>query len=322
MFISSSPTSFRSSFKRLLGAVGQRDTRVPFPVEFVTGPDAGAVVAPDDASSPDLAGLLASFIDAAPASKAAESVAVVNASVPVIEFTDVLAPANASSAVKKALAGAPRRLAKVAARPVKTIARIAKGKATCTGATPALSSSPSPDLACLLSSFIDKSPPRTKRAANAPPAQVATCNVIAARPARHSSSISSPRSSPSSDSANRIAACPWEDASPTVSAPSTRPAFRLATRAFGRTASSSSSSPLSSAATFRSSVFSSSHASLSDSITTATSSTPSLPTSSRSSLSLPLLFKKSKYTPSVAIAIAVDVDVCAVADFALPYDEY
>ncbi|KAL1743298.1 hypothetical protein HDZ31DRAFT_41278 [Schizophyllum fasciatum] len=290
MFISSSPTSFRSSFKRLLGAVGQRDTRVPFPVEFVTGPDAGAVVAPDDASSPDLAGLLASFIDAAPASKAAESVAVVNASVPVIEFTDVLAPANASSAVKKALAGAPRRLAKVAARPVKTIAH--------------------------------KSPPSTKQAANAPPAQVATCNAIAALPAGYSSSVFSPRSLPSSDSANRIAACPWEDASPTVSAPSTRPAFRLSTRAFGRTASSSSSSPLSSASTFRSSAFSSSHVSLSDSITTATSSTPSLPTSSRSSLSLPLLFKKSKNTPSVAIAIAVDVDVCAVADFALPYDEY
>ncbi|KAL1709841.1 hypothetical protein EV121DRAFT_286243 [Schizophyllum commune] len=285
---------FSASVKRLLGGAGGRGKQVPFPVEFVTGPDAGRVITPSGKRPADLECLLASFIDV-PASGNAVAIAVVDVAAQAVDHSDVLAEVSDSAAVSRCSAAtasrcsaatASQRSADFSARPANVSARLAK-------------------VACAV----------------APSAVPAVCLSagLSARQSRRARFPPSPAASPLSTSAmiaERAAICPWETSSPTATATPARPIARF------RHAATSSTSSTSTAVSSTSTI---SRLSDSDSITTATSSTLSVPASlsSLSSLRRPLLFKtKSRSSSVTSIAVSVSVDICSVPDFSLASAKY
>ncbi|KAI5831748.1 hypothetical protein K523DRAFT_409198 [Schizophyllum commune Tattone D] len=286
---------FSASVKRLLGGAGGRGKQVPFPVEFVTGPDAGRVITPSGKRPADLECLLASFIDV-PASGNAVAIAVVDVAAQAVDHSDVLAEVSDSAAVSRCSAAtASQRSADFAARPANVSARLAKvASAVAPSAIPAV----------YLSAGLAA---RQSRRARPPPSPAAPPPAV----------------STSALIAERAAVCPWDASSPAATATPDRPVARF------RHAATSSTSSTSTAV---SSTSTTSRLSVSDSTTTATSSTLSVPASLSSlpsslsplsSLRRPSFFKpKSRSFSVTSIAVSVSVDICSVPDFSLASGKY
>ncbi|KAL1717353.1 hypothetical protein EV715DRAFT_264788 [Schizophyllum commune] len=275
---------FSASVKRLLGGAGGRGKQVPFPVEFVTGPDAGRVITPSGKRPADLECLLASFIDV-PASGNAVAIAVVDVAAQAVDHSDVLAEVSDS-------ATASQRSADFSARPANVSARLAKvASAVAPSAVPAV---------CLSAGLSA----RQSRRARFPPSP-------AASPLSTSAMI-----------AERAAICPWETSSPAAPASPTRPIARY--RHAATSSTSSTTTAVSSTSTIsRLSDCDSITTATSSTLSVPTSLSSLSSRSPLSSLRRPSLFKpKSRSSSVTSIAVSVSVDICSVPDFSLASGKY
>ncbi|KAL1680840.1 hypothetical protein EV122DRAFT_275778 [Schizophyllum commune] len=258
---------FSASVKRLLGGAGGRGKQVPFPVEFVTGPDAGRVITPSGKRPADLECLLASFIDV-PASGNAVAIAVVDVAAQAVDHSDVLAKVSDSAAVSRCSAAtASQRSTDFAARPANVSARLVKvASAIAPSAVPAV---------CLSAGLAA----RQSRRARPPP-----------------SSAASPLST-SAMIAERAAICPWETSSPVASA---TPAARF------RHAATPSTSSTSTAVSFASATSRLSVSDSITTATSSTLSGPASLSSLRRP-SLFKTKSRSSSVTSIAVSVSVDI---------------
>ncbi|KAL1735115.1 hypothetical protein EV714DRAFT_233539 [Schizophyllum commune] len=273
---------FSASVKRLLGGAGGRGKQVPFPVEFVTGPDAGRVITPSGKRPADLECLLASFIDV-PASGNAVAIAVVDVAARAVDHSDVLAEVSDSAAVSRCSAAtASQCSANVSAR----LAQVASAVAP--SAVPAV---------CLSAG-------------------------LAARQSRRARPPPSPAASPLSTSAmiaERAAICPWETSSHAATATPARPIARYRHAATSST-SSTSTAVSSTSTTSRLSDSDSITTATSSTLSVPTSLSSRSPLSSLRRPSL--FKSKSRSSSVTSIAVSVSVDICSVPDFSLASGKY